>query len=166
MRLDPHYNAIIDALERNDLDPTVFERCAVDLLRPEYPGLVPIPGGDDEGMDGAIPDEVAPLPLITTTSNRVLAISERTSKVFWKARMPDELSSLRLPNNSARRDERIYSKLRPITALHFAKSTIVGTSPIVYIFDRNGARNFSGSTGTLDRFRHCLEHGGLRLPAT
>ena len=52
----------------------LFERCAVDLLRDAYPGLVPITGGDDGGMDGAISDKTGEvLPLIVTTAESDLA---------------------------------------------------------------------------------------------
>ena len=52
---DPFYEAIVDRLS-GALDPNLFEACAVDLLRKEFPTLVPIRGGDDAGMDGAIAD--------------------------------------------------------------------------------------------------------------
>ena len=52
----------------------MFERCAVDLLRCVYPGLVPIRGGDDGGMDGAIADPRggSPIPLVVTTAGSVI----------------------------------------------------------------------------------------------
>lgn len=47
----------------------VFEECAVALLREVYGGLVPIRGGSDAGMDGAIADgKGRPWPLVCTTS--------------------------------------------------------------------------------------------------
>lgn len=65
---DPFYQQIVSALE-GDLDPRTFEEAAVDLLRADYPGLAPISGGSDHGMDGAIPDlEGEALPLISTIS--------------------------------------------------------------------------------------------------
>lgn len=55
------------------MDPECFERCAADLLRPIYPGLVPVRGGSDSGMDGAVADGLgSPFPLVCTTSDRVL----------------------------------------------------------------------------------------------
>ncbi len=49
------------------LDPELFERCAADLLGAVHPTLVPIRGGDDAGMDGAIADGAGlPFPLVTT----------------------------------------------------------------------------------------------------
>jgi hypothetical protein len=69
---DPFYRDIITALGER-LDPELFERCAADLLRSIYPGLVPIRGGADAGMDGAIADGEGPAyPLVSTTSKRGL----------------------------------------------------------------------------------------------
>ncbi len=53
MLKDPLYRAIEAGLQE-PLDPELFERCAADLLRSSYPGLVPVRGGGDAGMDGAI----------------------------------------------------------------------------------------------------------------
>ena len=69
---DPFYQSILGALGR-PLDPTEFEECVADLLRDDFPGLVPVPGGNDAGMDGAIPDGCdVPMPLVTTTAKNVL----------------------------------------------------------------------------------------------
>lgn len=70
---DPLYRAIEKRLSGR-LDPEMFERCAVELLRDVYPGLVPIRGGDDGGMDGAIAAARggAPMPLVTTTRRDVI----------------------------------------------------------------------------------------------
>ena len=67
--LDRHHKAILDALNA-DLNPTVFEACAEDLLRRTWPGLVPVRGGHDHGFDGAVADTRgrAPFPLISTTA--------------------------------------------------------------------------------------------------
>jgi hypothetical protein len=73
MKHDPFYQLILDGL-RKPLDPDVFERCASDLLRAEWPTLVPVRGGADSGMDGAIADgEGPPLPLVCTTAKNVIA---------------------------------------------------------------------------------------------
>ena len=70
---DPLYRAIQEGLGGR-LDPEMFERCAVDLLREVYPGLAPIRGGDDGGMDGAIADSRGgtPIPLVVTTAGSVI----------------------------------------------------------------------------------------------
>jgi len=44
-----------------------------DLLRKDFPGLVPVPGGNDSGTDGLIPDgEGEPFPLICTIQEDVI----------------------------------------------------------------------------------------------
>ena len=52
---DPSYREI-EARLSGKSDPELFEECAGDLLRTVHPTLVPIRGGDDAGMDGAIAD--------------------------------------------------------------------------------------------------------------
>ncbi len=72
MNRDQFYQQILDRLA-GQLDPDIFEACACDLLRDTYPGLVPMRGGNDAGMDGAVGDgEGEPFPLITTTEERVI----------------------------------------------------------------------------------------------
>jgi hypothetical protein len=72
MKRDPVYRQIIEGLE-GSLDPDLFEECVADLLRNIYPTLVPIHGGKDAGMDGAIADTKGePFPLITTTSENAI----------------------------------------------------------------------------------------------
>ncbi len=62
---------ILEALA-GPLDPNLFEECACDLLRELFPGLFPIRGGDDEGMDGGIADgKGEPFPLVCTTAEDV-----------------------------------------------------------------------------------------------
>ncbi|HEX8395673.1 MAG TPA: hypothetical protein VF665_25195, partial [Longimicrobium sp.] len=64
---DPFYREIVARLNDSDnrLDPELFERCAADLLRGLYPGLVPVRGGTDAGMDGAVADGGGlPFPLV------------------------------------------------------------------------------------------------------
>lgn len=70
---DPLYRAIEKRLGERP-DPELFERCAVDLLRSIYPGLVPIRGGADGGMDGAVADPRGgtPIPLVVTTAEHVI----------------------------------------------------------------------------------------------
>ena len=67
---DPFYRQICQALEGH-LDDKVFERCMGDLLRPDFPGLVPVPGGGDSGFDGVIPDQEEAFPLVCTTGKDV-----------------------------------------------------------------------------------------------
>ena len=66
--LDDHHRAILDALN-GKLDPEAFEACAAALLRSEWPKLVPVRGGRDDGFDGAgAGSSGEPFPLIATTS--------------------------------------------------------------------------------------------------
>ncbi len=57
----------------HSIDPDLFEQCVCDLLRTEHPSLVPVRGGSDSGMDGAIADGEGPaFPLVCTTSPGVI----------------------------------------------------------------------------------------------
>ena len=80
---DPLYRAIQKRLDER-LDPEMFERCAVDLLRAVFPGLAPIRGGDDGGMDGAIADARggSPLPLVVTTAKDVIGNVTKNLKTY------------------------------------------------------------------------------------
>lgn len=70
--MDRIYSRIVAALDEH-LDPEVFESCVCDLLRDAFPGLVPIRGGDDAGMDGAIADgEGEAYPLVCTIAKDVI----------------------------------------------------------------------------------------------
>lgn len=69
---DEFYQRIISSLQ-GPLNADLFEACACDLLRSVYPTLVPIKGGGDAGMDGAIADGLGePFPLVCTTGTDVL----------------------------------------------------------------------------------------------
>ena len=84
---DPLYRSIQKGLAER-LDPDLFERCAVELLREVYPGIVPITGGDDGGMDGSISIGTgSPLPLIATTTaaERVSGNLKRNLRSYWRA---------------------------------------------------------------------------------
>ena len=93
---DPLYQSIEKRLGER-LDPGLFERCAVELLREVYPGLVPIGGGNDGGRDGAISSYAGeplprgePTPLIVTTRKDV------------RRNLQDNLDSYRNTGGSAR----------------------------------------------------------------
>src|SRR5690554_5434085 len=69
MLRDPFYGDIIRGLTQK-LDHELFERAAASLLRDTFTGLVPIRGGTDHGMDGAIADgKGTPFPLVSTTDD-------------------------------------------------------------------------------------------------
>ena len=72
MTSDPHFEKIIEKLNHK-LNPDTFEFCAVDLIRKSgFPTAVPIRGGNDAGMDGAVADgEGEPFPIIVTTAKNV-----------------------------------------------------------------------------------------------
>jgi hypothetical protein len=61
------------------LDGDLFEECAVELLQPLYPRLVPVEGGADDGRDGYFFDLGSKRgPLVCTTSETLSAICGRT----------------------------------------------------------------------------------------
>jgi|SRR5579859_2782919 len=68
---DPCFDAIMERL-LNVQDDQLFEQCAATLLRQDWPNLIPVPGGGDEGMDGAWFDSDGLGLLVTTTSKDVL----------------------------------------------------------------------------------------------
>ncbi len=81
---DPFYNQIIEKLN-SPLEPELFEQCAPDILRQYHPTLVPIRGGSDAGMDGAVADEQGPaFPLISTTASDVIGNITRNIKSYLK----------------------------------------------------------------------------------
>jgi hypothetical protein len=82
--MDSLYQQILSKLD-GPLDPQKFEDCMADVLRDIFPGLVPVRGGKDSGMDGAIADgEGAPFPLICTTSKDVSRNLSRSLDSFLK----------------------------------------------------------------------------------
>jgi hypothetical protein len=81
---DPFYRDIVERLT-NKLDPDLFERCAADLLRDELPTLVPVRGGTDAGMDGAIADDAGPaFPLVCTTAKDVIGSLTRSLNSYLR----------------------------------------------------------------------------------
>ena len=72
--------AIRDAIAQ-PLDGATFERCAVDLLRTDYPSLRPVEGGNDAGMDGLgeLPDGTQFF-LVATVQQAARANLERNVK--------------------------------------------------------------------------------------
>jgi len=81
---DPFYRKIISRLN-SDLDPYLFEECSVDLIRNDFPTIVPVKGGSDAGMDGAISDlEGRAFPLIATTGKDVIGNLTRNLKSYLR----------------------------------------------------------------------------------
>jgi len=70
---DRLYNDIVTALEALN-DGNKFQSCACDLLRKDYPRLVPISGGGDAGSDGrAHQTDGQIIQLISTTQDSVIS---------------------------------------------------------------------------------------------
>ena len=83
MKHDPFHGQIIDRLN-GALDPDDFELCVPDLLR-RHDGLfaVPIKGGGDSGMDGAVADgDGEPIPIVSTISKDVSGNMKRNLKKY------------------------------------------------------------------------------------
>ena len=86
MKRDPFYMAIEEGLSR-ELDPEIFERAAVALLRGAYSRLAPMRGGNDDGMDGAIADlDGATFPLTCTVSPDVIGNLTRSLNSYKEGR--------------------------------------------------------------------------------
>jgi hypothetical protein len=82
---DPLWQKIRVALGGH-VDHDLFERCAQDLLGQIYPGLTPVVGGTDAGMDGAIPSAEGCFPLICTTQNDVSGNLQKSINAHLKRR--------------------------------------------------------------------------------
>jgi len=81
---DPFYQDIVQGLNSR-LDPELFEQCANDLLRNIFPELVPIRGGSDAGMDGAIGDaEGVAFPLVATIQEDVIGNLTRSLNSYLR----------------------------------------------------------------------------------
>ncbi|MFL6196460.1 MAG: hypothetical protein ACJ75H_19925 [Thermoanaerobaculia bacterium] len=88
MPQDPFYEQILAGLN-GSLDPQVFEDCVADLLREQFPTLVPVRGGKDSGMDGAVADgEGEPFPLVVTTAQDVRRNLRKSLDSFVKRGQP------------------------------------------------------------------------------
>src|SRR5947209_6820761 len=90
MSRDPFYEEILAGLNGlSDSDRTLFQDCMTDLLRDTFPSLVPVRGGKDSGMDGAIADgEGEPYPLVVTTAEDVERNLTRSLDSFLKRKRP------------------------------------------------------------------------------
>lgn len=88
---DPLYKRILEGLANQELDWKSFESCMCYLLRDDLPGLVPVGGSGDFGMDGEIADgEAEPYPLICTTDTDIIGNLTRNLARYleqgWPAR--------------------------------------------------------------------------------
>ena len=88
MSRDPFYEQILEGLN-GPLDRNLFQDCMTDLLRDTFPSLVPVRGGKDSGMDGAIANgEGEPYPLIVTTAQDVKRNLKRSLDSWLKRKRP------------------------------------------------------------------------------
>ncbi len=100
---DPFYRQIITRLN-SDLDHDLFEECAVDLIRHDFPNIVLIRGGADSGMDGAISDlQGRAFPLISTTGKNVIGNLTRNLKSYLKNNGPRRKAVLATSQNLTQR---------------------------------------------------------------
>ena len=89
--VDSYHQAILQGLNGR-VDPEAFEACAITLLQVNWPGLVHVRGGSDDGFDGAVADKsvAEPFPLIVTTSQQPLANFrknlDQTRKKNWNSK--------------------------------------------------------------------------------
>jgi len=90
MSRDQFYKEILVGLNGlSDSDRTLFQDCMTDLLRDTFPSLVPVRGGKDSGMDGAIADgEGEPYPLVVTTATDVERNLRRSLDSYLKRKRP------------------------------------------------------------------------------
>ena len=77
---DPLYDAIEHAIRQQQLDGTLFERCAADLLRAAYyPRLRATPQHHDAGVDGISGPDAEPEFILVTTTQKNYARNLRKS---------------------------------------------------------------------------------------
>jgi len=94
MSRDPFYEEILAGLN-GPLDRYLFEDCMSDLLRDTFPSLVPVRGGKDSGMDGAIADgEGEPYPLVVTTAKDVRRNLKKSLDSWLKRKRPSRKAVL------------------------------------------------------------------------
>ena len=118
---DPFYRKIIEALTE-PLNGDLFERCAADLLRNEFPTLVPIPGGQDQGIDGVTAGS-GPFLVATTTEDVIGNLTTNLDSYLEsgnKARpvivaTSQELSSRRRQNLEKRAQEKGFRLMHTYT---------------------------------------------------
>jgi hypothetical protein len=84
------YKRILEGLADPELDWRTFESCMCDLLRYDFPGLVPVGGSGDFGMDGEIADgETEPYPLVCTTAKDVIGnLTRNLDRYLEQGRWP------------------------------------------------------------------------------
>jgi hypothetical protein len=140
---DPFYRDIIKSLDQQ-LDPELFERCAAALLRDEWPTLVPIRGGSDSGMDGAIADAKGPpFPLICTTGKYVIGNLKKNLKSYRESGGPRR--NVLLATSQSLTPRRIQNLHREALSLGFILTQVYSQEALADRLYRSlsGAWNFS-----------------------
>ncbi len=160
---DPLYRSIEKGLDER-LDPVLFERCAVELLREVYPGIVPVAGGDDGGMDGAIstgPGE--PVPLVTTTGKDVLGNLKGSLESYLRVR--GRAREAVLATSQALRGRRRRNLVKRARELGFTLRNIHDRDDFVGRLYRNPAcrKQLLGLTGDLPALSALPDGAGFRL---
>ncbi len=115
MMRDPYYRAIVEGLN-SKLDPDLFELCVADILREVYPTLVPICGGQDAGMDGAIADgEGEPYPLVTTTGKDVIGnLTKNLNRYVKEGGLRKKVVLATSQSLTPRRIQNLYKRAREL----------------------------------------------------
>ena len=160
---DPLYRSIEKALGER-LDPELFERCAVDLLRDAYPGIVPIRGGDDGGMDGAITiGSGGSVPLVVTTGKDVLGNLERNLDSYRRTGGSADQAVLATSQALSRRRRRNLEKRA--NELGFTLRNIHEQADLVGRLYRNPTwrRELLGLTGDPPALSALPDNAGSRL---
>jgi hypothetical protein len=114
MNSDPLYSKVIEALKR-PLDGNTFQACAAALIGKAHPNLVPMPGGDDAGMDGAFGTPDGPFPLVCTVQSDVLGNFRKNMSTYLAKRTGPKCAAVatsqRLSNRRKRNLEAAAEKL-------------------------------------------------------
>lgn len=113
---DEFFESILEKLN-GKLDADLFEKCVVDILRRnDYPTLVPISGGQDSGMDGALSDgNGTPIPLVTTTNKSPITNLEKNlSKYKEDGGERSQVIFATSVSLTPRRSKNLYDKARKL----------------------------------------------------
>lgn len=135
---DPLYAQILEGLEAGP-DPDLFERVAIGLLPEIFPGLVPVRGGSDLGMDGELPGEgERGGPVIVTTGRDVIGNLTQNLSSYLKTGKPGRRCVIATSRAlTARRRENLRKRA---TGLGFAVHQILDRHAMADLLYRDAAR--------------------------
>ena len=113
--LDPFHEEILQALDGH-LDHKVFEACAVELIRQDGWSIVPVPGGQDGGYDGAVADgKSEPFPLISTVGeNPVGNLKRNLNSAQYQAWNPHSALFATSKDITSKTREKLYQTAREL----------------------------------------------------